>query len=83
MTMAFEWDRMYKWEENHIRNITEDVEEYICEHYGITDILLITPKQYKEIEAFAEEYQFSIMRVGFNNVLNNWLNYHEEEGIDE
>jgi len=81
--MSFKWDRMYKWEENHERNITEDVEEYICEHYGINDVFLLTPKQYKEIESFYEEMnEFSVMRIGFSNVLNNWLNYREEEGLD-
>ena len=81
--MAFEWNRMHKWEENHERSITEDVEEYICEHYGIENVLFMTVEQYQEVEAFAEEYEFSIMHVGFSNVLNNWLDYREEEGIDE
>lgn len=81
--MAFEWNRMHKWEENHERSITEDVEEYICEHYGIEDVLFMTVEQYQEVEAFAEEYEFSIMHVGFSNVLNNWLDYREAEGIDE
>ena len=80
--MAFEWNRMHKWEENHERSITEDVEEYICEHYGIEDVLFMTVEQYQEVEAFAEEYEFSIMHVGFSNVLNNWLDYREEEGLD-
>ena len=81
--MAFEWNRMHKWEENHERSITEDVEEYICKHYGIEDVLFMTVEQYQEVEAFAEEYEFSIMHVGFSNVLNNWLDYREAEGIDE
>ena len=74
---------MHKWEENHERSITEDVEEYICEHYGIEDVLFMTVEQYQEVETFAEEYEFSIMHVGFSNVLNNWLDYREAEGIDE
>lgn len=81
--MAFEWNRMHKWEENHERSITEDVEEYICKHYGIEDVLFMTVEQYQEVEAFADEYEFSIMHVGFSNVLNNWLDYREAEGIDE
>ena len=81
--MAFEWNRMYKWEENHERNITEDVEEYICEHFNISNVLEMTPDQYKEVEDFSEEMnEFSVMRIGFSNVLNNWLNYREEEGLD-
>ena len=81
--MAFEWNRMYKWEENHERNITEDVEEYICEHFNISNVLEMTPDQYKEVENFSEEMnEFSVMRIGFSNVLNNWLNYREDEGLD-
>ena len=83
MTMAFEWNRMYKWEENHERNITEDVEEYICEYFNISNVLEMTPEQYKEVEDFSEEMnEFSVMRIGFSNVLNDWLNYREEEGLD-
>lgn len=80
--MAFEWQKMYKWEENVERDITESVEEYICEYYEISGIEEMTPKQYQEVEAFAEEYNFSVMRIGFSNVLNDWLNYREEEGLD-
>jgi len=80
--MAFEWNRMYKWEENHERNITEDVEEYICEHYGVEDVLDMTEDQFKEVEAFFMEMnEFSVMRQGFNTVINNWLEYREEEGL--
>ena len=81
--MSFEWNRMYKWEENHERNITEDVEEYICEHFNISNVLEMTEEQYKEVEEFSEEMnEFSVMRIGFSNVLNDWLNYREEEGLD-
>jgi hypothetical protein len=74
---------MYKWEENHERNITEDVEEYICEHFNISNVLEMTEEQYKEVEEFSEEMnEFSVMRIGFSNVLNDWLNYREEEGLD-
>lgn len=80
--MAFEWNRIYKWEENHERNITEDVEEYICEHYGVEDVLDMTEDQFKEVEAFFMEMnEFSVMRQGFNTVINNWLEYREEEGL--
>ena len=80
--MAFEWNRMYKWEENHERNITEDVEEYICEYYSIDSIEEMTSEQYQEVEKFWQEYEFSIMSYGFRTVLENWTNYREEEGLD-
>lgn len=69
--MAFEWNKMHKWEENIERDITESVYEYVCEYYGIDDVGDLTEEQYREIEAYAEEYNFSIMRIGFSNLLNN------------
>lgn len=81
--MAFEWNRMYKHEENIERDVTERVEEYICEYFKISNVLELTPEQYKEVEDFYEEMnEFSVMRIGFSNVLNDWLNYREEEGLD-
>ena len=81
--MAFEWNRMYKHEENIERDVIERVEQYICEHYSISSILEMTPEQYKEVEDFYNEMnEYSVMRVGFHEVFNNWLNYREEEGLD-
>lgn len=81
--MAFEWNRMHKWEENVERDITESVEEYICEYYSIDSIEEMTLEQFKEINAFYNEmHEFSVMRLGFHNVFNNWENYREEEGLD-
>ena len=77
--MSFEWNRMYKWEENHERNITEDVEEYICEHYGIEFIEELTQNQIEELEVFRSELnEYSIMQIGFSNVINNWEHAQDE-----
>jgi hypothetical protein len=77
--MAFEWNRMYKWEENHERNITEDVEEYICEYYGVESIEDLTKEQINEIEGFRGELnEYSIMQIGFSNVINNWEHAQDE-----
>ena len=80
--MAFEWGRMHKWEDNHERAIIEDVEEYICEHYDIGMTVEMTPEQYKEVENFADEHEYSVMSYGFRTILSNWTNYREEEGLD-
>lgn len=80
--MSFEWQKMYKWEENIERDINESVEEYICEFYSISSVEEMSVEQYQEVEAFAKEYEFSVMHIGFSNVLNDWLNYREEEGLD-
>ena len=77
--MAFDWNRMHKWEENHERNITEDVEEYICEYYGVESIEDLTKEQIDKIEVFRSELnEYSIMQIGFSNVINNWENAQDE-----
>ena len=77
--MSFEWNRIHKWEENHERNITEDVEEYICEHYGIESIEELTQDQINELEVYRGELnEYSVMQIGFSNVLNNW-EYAQDE----
>jgi hypothetical protein len=80
--MAFEWQRMYKHEENIEREVLERVEEYICEYYSVGSIEEMTSEQYQEVEKFWQEYEFSIMSYGFRTVLENWTNYREEEGLD-
>ena len=77
--MSFEWNRIHKWEENHERNITEDVEEYICEHYGIESIEELTQDQINELEVYRGELnEYSVMQIGFSNVINNW-EYAQDE----
>ena len=76
--MSFEWNRIHKWEENHERNITEDVEEYICEHYGVESIETLTQEQIDEVEAYRDELnEYSVMQIGFSNVINNWESEQE------
>ena len=71
--MSFEWNRMYKWEENHERNITEDVFEYVLEHYGAEEIEELTQEQINEISAYRDELnEYSIMQIGFSNLINLW-----------
>jgi hypothetical protein len=79
MKMAFEWNRMYKWEENHERNISEDVDEYICEYYDVESIEDLTKEQIDEIEVFRSELnEYNIMQIGFSNVINNWEHAQDE-----
>jgi hypothetical protein len=77
--MSFEWNRMYKWQENHERNITDDVYEYVCEYYGIDEVDELTPDQLEEIEAFRNELnEYSVMQIGFSNLINHVENIHWE-----
>lgn len=79
--MAFEWPRMHKWEENIERDVTDGVEEQICEHYGVDDVLELTKEQIAEVVAFREEYvsEYSPMNWGFGNVINRWEDENWEE----
>jgi len=72
--MAFEWHRMHKWEENIERDVTEGLEEQLCEHYGVEDVLELTAEQMDEVIKFREEYvsEYSPMIWGFSNVIMRW-----------
>ena len=81
--MAFEWPRMHKWEENIERDVTEALEEQICEQYSVEDVLELTSEQMDEVRAFREEYvsEYSPMNWGFSNVIMRYEdeNYEEEQ----
>lgn len=72
--MAFEWHKMYKWEENYERNIDVDIEEYVCEQYGVDEISQLTQEQIEEIQAYQEEHvnEYSVMNGGFYRLYNKW-----------
>ena len=70
--MSFEWNRIHKWAENHERNITDDVYEYVCEHYGIDNVEELDGDQLAEIEAYREElHDYSVMQIGFSNLISH------------
>ena len=72
--MSFEWNRIHKWEENHERSITDDVFEYVCEAYGVSEVGELTEEQIAEIEEFrnTEISEYSVMQIGFSNLLSDW-----------
>ena len=72
--MAFEWNRIHKWEENHEVSITEDVLEYVLEAYGVSEVGELTQEQINEIEEFrnTEISEYSVMQIGFSNLLSDW-----------
>jgi hypothetical protein len=77
--MAFEWNKMYKWEENYERTIDDDISEYVCEQYGIDGISELTEDQIKEIQAYQEEFvsEYSVMSGGFFRLYNMWEDEQE------
>jgi len=76
--MSFEWNKMYKWEENYERSIDDDITEYVCEQYGVEEISELTEEQINEIRAYQEEYvsEYSVMSGGFYRLYNTWEDYN-------
>ena len=71
--MAFEWNRIHKWEENYERDITDDVRTQICDHYGVEEIIELTEDQINEVQAYREELsEYSVMQWGFSNIYAEW-----------
>lgn len=82
----FHWDRMYKHEENIERDITERVEEYVCEFFDVETIFDLTDSDIDQIESFVNNdlNEYSVMQVGFKNIINDWeLNLDEEDEWDD
>lgn len=77
----FHWDRMYKHEENIERDITERVEEYVCEFYNVETIFDLTENNIDDLESFANNdlNEYSVMQVGFRNIINSWESSLDEE----
>ena len=82
----FHWDRMYKHEENIERDITERVEEYVCEFFDVETIFDLTDSDIDQLESFVNNdlNEYSVMQVGFKNIINDWeLNLDEEDEWDD
>ena len=83
----FHWDKIYKHEENIERDVTERVENYVKEFYKVEDIFDLTEEQINDIENFRNNdlSEYSIMQIGFTNLINDWENeeYDDEEWEDE
>ena len=81
---SFTWPRIHKWEENIEREITDSIWEYICEFYNVEEITDLTLEQIQEVEAFKDNLnKYSIMHLGFSNVINHWENENWETEYDD
>jgi len=69
--MAFEWNRIHKWEENHEWTISDQVDEYVCEYYGIESTEELTREQLDEVDSFRSNdlSEYSVMQIGFSNLI--------------
>lgn len=83
--MAFEWNRIHKWEERIENDVTESVYQVVCEFYGIDEVDELTPEQLTEVVEFRDELnEYSVMQIGFSNLISyvegvHWENEQEEE----
>jgi len=72
--MAFEWNRIHKWEDNFEREITDEVRARVEATYGC-EVYELSPEQIREVEQFRDELnEYSVMQVGFSNIINEWDN---------
>lgn len=77
--MSFEWERMHKWEDNYEVQIIDDVRDVVKEYYDVEDEYDLTKEQIDDLTTFRDEHEMSIMWVGFNALINNWLEEVGEE----
>jgi len=71
--MAFEWNRIHKWEENYERDITDSVRDYVCNFYGVEEIYELTEEQINEVQDFREELnEYSVMQWGLSSIYSEW-----------
>ena len=75
--MSFKWERMYKWEDNYEAQIIDDVRDVVKEYYDVEDEYDLTKEQIDDLTQFRDENEMSIMWVGFNSLINNWLEENE------
>ena len=72
--MEFAWNRIHKWEENIEREVTDAVYEYVCEYYKVDDISELTEEQIAQVEGYRDHElnEFSVLQIGFSNIINHW-----------
>lgn len=82
--MAFEWDRIHKHEENIEREVTELVEEFVLQYYDAEYIEDLTEEQINDIDNFRNNdlSEYSVMQIGFSNLINAWEDADYEDNYD-
>jgi len=73
--MAFEWNKIHKYEENFEREIREAVEEYVLEFYDIESVGELTEEDITSIADFKNWIgEYSVMQIGFSELIAEWEN---------
>lgn len=82
--MTFEWHKISKYEENYERDITDNVYDYVRDYYDVDEIDDLTEEQMDEVKTFRDEYNdYSVMQIGFSNLINDWEDIQWEESQDD
>jgi len=70
----FNWKKIHKWEDNYLRQVDEDVEEYVLEFFGVEEVPQLTEKQMQAVMRFSVEElpDYHIMQSGIATLLYNW-----------
>ena len=77
--MAFEWNRIHKWEERIESDVTDSVYEVVCEYYGVEEVEDLTKEQIEEVDQYRNDVlsEYSAMQIGFSNLINHWESENE------
>ncbi len=82
--MTFEWHKISKYEENYERDITDNVYDYVRDYYDVDEIDDLTEEQMDEVKTFRDEYNdYSVMQIGFSNLINDWEDIQWEKSQDD
>ena len=80
----YNWHRIHKDEEYYENQICERVWEQITTHFGVDEIIEITPDQIQEVEAFRDDLnEYSVLQVGFSNFIQQWESERWEAGLED
>ena len=84
LNMTFEWHKISKYEENYERDITDNVYDYVRDYYDVDEIDDLTEEQMDEVKTFRDEYNdYSVMQIGFSNLINDWEDTQWEKSQDD
>ena len=81
--MSFDWKRIDKFEDNYEREITENVYVYVRDYYDVDEIEDLNEEQINAVITFRDEYnEYSVMEIGFSNLINDWYDIQLEKEND-
>jgi hypothetical protein len=83
--MAFEWNRMHKWEDRIESEITDSVFDYVFEYYGVSELGELTEENIHELEEFRNVVlnEYSPFQIGFSNLISQWESETWENGFED